>query len=82
MKRVVITGLGVVTPVGKDVPSMWASLLAGRSGVSRIDRFDAGAFDSQIAAEVKDFDPAQYLNPKAIKRTERFTQSSMDSPSK
>ena len=74
MKRVVVTGLGVVTPVGKDIPSMWEALLACRSGVGRIDRFDADAFESQIAAEVRDFDPAQYLNPKEIKRTERFTQ--------
>ena len=74
MKRVVVTGFGVITPIGKDVPSMWASLLAGRSGVGRIDRFEPSAFESQIAAEVRDFDPAQYLNPKEIKRTERFTQ--------
>ncbi len=74
MKRVVITGLGVVTPVGHDVPTMWGALLAGRSGVDRITTFDASAFDSQIAAEVKGFDPAQYLSPKEIKRSERFVQ--------
>jgi len=74
MKRVVITGLGAVTPVGNDVPTMWASLLAGHSGIDRITRFDAGALDSQIAGEVKGFDPLQYLNPKEVKRTERFTQ--------
>ena len=74
MRRVVITGLGVVTPVGNDVPTMWASLLAGRSGVGLIQSFDATAFESHIAAEVKDFDPSRYLNPKEIKRTERFVQ--------
>ncbi len=74
MKRVVITGLGAVTPVGNDVPSMWAALLAGKSGVGRIATFDPAAFDSQIAAEVKGFDPALYLNPKEIKRTEPFVQ--------
>ncbi len=74
MRRVVITGLGAVTPVGNDVPAMWASLLAGRSGVGPIQSFDAAALESRIAAEVKGFDPAQYLNPKEMKRTERFVQ--------
>ena len=74
MRRVVVTGLGAVTPVGNTVPAMWEALLAGRSGAGRIACFDPGAFDSQIAAEVKGFDPAQYLSPKEIKRTERFTQ--------
>lgn len=74
MKRVVITGLGVITPIGNDVPSMWGALLAGRGGVGPIASFDAAAFESRIAAEVKGFDPAQYLSPKEIKRTERFTQ--------
>ncbi len=74
MRRVVITGLGAITPVGNDVPSMWEALLAGKSGLSRITCFDAGAFDSQIAAEVKGFDPLAYVSPKEVKRTERFTQ--------
>ena len=74
MKRVVVTGLGVVTPVGNDVPTMWQALLAGRSGIGRITCFDAGAFESQIAGEVKAFDPARYLSPKEIKRSERFVQ--------
>jgi 3-oxoacyl-[acyl-carrier-protein] synthase II len=74
MKRVVITGLGAVTPVGNDVPAMWAALLAGTSGVARISCFDPDGLDSRIAAEVKGFDPAAYLTPKEIKRTERFVQ--------
>ncbi|MDP3722287.1 MAG: beta-ketoacyl-ACP synthase II [Candidatus Omnitrophota bacterium] len=74
MKRVVVTGLGAVTPVGNDVPAMWASLLAGHSGVGRISAFDPSSLDSQIAAEVKGFDPLAYLSPKEVKRTERFTQ--------
>ena len=74
MRRVVVTGLGVVTPVGNDVPAMWSALLAGRSGVGTIGSFDASAFESQVAAEVKGFDPSRYLSPKEIKRTERFTQ--------
>ena len=74
MRRVVVTGLGVITPVGNDVPTMWDALLAGRSGLGKITCFDASQFESQIAAEVKGFDPAQYLSLKEIKRTERFTQ--------
>ena len=74
MKRVVVTGLGAVTPVGHDVPAMWESLLAGRSGIGRIASFDPSNFDSQIAGEVRDFDPTAYVSPKELKRTERFVQ--------
>jgi len=74
MKRVVVTGLGAVTPVGNDVKTMWQALLAGRSGLARIASFDPSPLDSQIAGEVKGFDPTPYLTPKEIKRTERFTQ--------
>lgn len=74
MNRVVVTGLGVVTPVGNDVSTMWSALLSGKSGLGTISCFDASAFESQIAAEVKGFDPAQYLNPKEIKRSARFVQ--------
>ena len=74
MKRVVVTGLGAVTPVGNDVPSMWTALLAGTSGIDRIRAFDPSALDSQIAGEVKGFDPAAYLSAKEIKRSERFVQ--------
>ena len=73
-RRVVVTGLGAVTPVGNDVPTMWKSLLAGVSGIGRITAFDASAFASQIAGEVKGFDPAQYLAPKEIRRAESFVQ--------
>ncbi len=74
MRRVVVTGLGVVTPVGNNVATMWTALLAGRSGVGAITLFDPSTLESKIAAEVKGFDPARYLNPKEIKRTERFVQ--------
>ncbi len=74
MSRIVVTGVGAVTPVGNEPPAMWDSLLAGRSGLGPITSFDAAAFTSRIAAEVKAFDPAAYLNPKEIKRTERFVQ--------
>lgn len=69
-----VTGLGAITPVGNDVPSMWAALLAGKSGAGRTAGFDPTNFESQISAEVKNFDPALYLNPKEAKRTEKFTQ--------
>ena len=74
MRRVVVTGLGAVTPIGNDIPAFWEALLAGRNGVGQTTSFDATAFESQISAEVKGFDPAQYLSPKEIKRSERFVQ--------
>ncbi|MDP2912824.1 MAG: beta-ketoacyl-ACP synthase II [Candidatus Omnitrophota bacterium] len=73
-RRVVVTGLGVVSPVGNNTEAFWKSLLEGKSGVNRITRFDPTYFTSKIAAEVKDFDPAPYLSPKEIKRTDRFVQ--------
>lgn len=74
MRRVVVTGLGAVTPVGNDVPAMWASLVEGRNGIARITSFDAAPFASRIAGEVKGFDPAPYLSPKELRRAERFVQ--------
>ena len=60
-RRVVITGLGAVTPCGNSAPDTWASLVAGRSGIRRITRFDATGCTAQIAGEVRDFDPARAL---------------------
>jgi 3-oxoacyl-[acyl-carrier-protein] synthase II len=74
LRRVVVTGVGAVTPLGNEVSSMWGALLAGRSGIGRIQAFDAQAFESQIAGEVKGFEPLRYLSAKEVKRTERFTQ--------
>ncbi len=71
-QRVVITGIGVVTPVGNDTPTTWAALLAGRSGVDTISLFDHDAFKTHIAAEVKDFDPTQYLDKATARRMDRF----------
>ena len=71
-KRVVITGLGVVSPVGNDVGSFWRSLAEGKSGVGPITSFDAANFDSRIAAEVKNFDPTLYFSPKELKKSDRF----------
>jgi 3-oxoacyl-[acyl-carrier-protein] synthase II len=76
-RRVVVTGLGAVTPLGQDVPAFWNSLIAGQCGVTRITRFDPSAYDSQIAAEVKNFDPGPGLpSAKEIRRTDRFAQFS------
>lgn len=74
MRRVVVTGLGAVTALGLDVPSLWEGLLAGQSGVTRISRFDPSALPVQIAAEVKNFDATQRLDPKACRRMDPFTQ--------
>ena len=74
-RRVVITGLGVVTPVGNSVDVFWNNLIAGQCGVEKITSFDASPFDTQIAAQVKDFDPAPaFPSPKEIRRTDRYSQ--------
>ncbi|HAV42986.1 TPA: beta-ketoacyl-[acyl-carrier-protein] synthase II [bacterium] len=73
-RRVVVTGVGAVTPVGVDVSSFWDSLLTGRSGVSRITRFSLEGYRSQIAAEIKDFDPSRFLDQKDQRHMARFTQ--------
>jgi 3-oxoacyl-[acyl-carrier-protein] synthase II len=73
-KRVVVTGLGVVSPIGNSVEAFWKSLLEGRSGVRRLACFDPTHFTSKIAAEVKDFDPSAYLSAKEMKRMDRFVQ--------
>ena len=71
-RRVVVTGLGVVSPVGTGVPEAWSTILAGKSGITRITRFDPAAFSSQIAGEVKGFDPAQVLSAKEARRFDTF----------
>lgn len=76
-KRVVITGMGAITPLGNDVDSFWKNLCDGKSGIDRITRFDPEKFDTQIAAEVKDFDPQDYVDKKKAKRMDRFTQFAM-----
>jgi 3-oxoacyl-[acyl-carrier-protein] synthase II len=72
--RVVITGLGAVTPLGLDVASTWASAVAGRSGAGPITLFDAADFDTRIACEVKDWDPTVYLERKEARHTDRVVQ--------
>jgi len=74
-RRVVVTGLGVVSPLGNDLETFWSQLLAGQCGVDKIRSFDASGFDTQIAAEVKNFDPTPaFPSPKEIRRTDRFSQ--------
>jgi len=73
-KRVVVTGLGIVSPLGIGVDTFWANLTAGVSGVGRITRFDPEGYTTQIAAEVKNFDPADYFEKKEARRLDRFTQ--------
>lgn len=73
-RRVVITGMGVVAPNGIGVENFWDSLVHGRSGVRRITHFDASSYPCQIAAEVPDFDPTDYMDPKTAKRLSKFAQ--------
>lgn len=71
-RRVVVTGLGAITPLGNDVQSTWQALLDGKCGVGQITHFDASQFTTTIAAEVKVFDPEKYMDPKEAKRTDPF----------
>lgn len=73
-RRVVVTGLGMVTPLGLNVADSWSALLAGKSGVRTITAFDASQFPVKICADVKNFDPLLYLDPKEARKTEAFTQ--------
>jgi 3-oxoacyl-[acyl-carrier-protein] synthase II len=68
----VVTGLGIISPVGNGVAEAWAAIKAGRSGITAITRFDAAAFPSRIAGEVKGFDVAAYLSPKEARRYDTF----------
>eukprot|EP01031_Cornospumella_fuschlensis_P007413 gene7413-9184_t len=72
-RRVVVTGLGTVASIGHDVDTFWSSLVAGRSGIDRIKLFDPSDFACQIGAEVRDWDPAQHMDPKEARRNDRYT---------
>ena len=72
MRRVVVTGIGMVSPLGNDAKTSWENALAGKSGVSKITQFDASAFGSQIAGEVKGFEVEKYLPAKEARRFDRF----------
>jgi 3-oxoacyl-[acyl-carrier-protein] synthase II len=71
-RRVVVTGLGIVSPVGNDVATAWANITAGRSGIGPITHFDASTFPTRIAGEVRDFDPTQYVAAKDVKKMDPF----------
>ena len=71
-RRVVITGLGIISPVGIGIPAVWRNIVAGKSGITRITHFNADTMAAQIAGEVKDFDPAQFLSAKDARRMDRF----------
>ena len=80
-RRVVITGMGVMTPLGNDLETFWSNLKNGVSGIRRIEAIDPSPFDCQIGGEVRDFDPKSYFkNPKDIRRTDRFAQLAMADP--
>ncbi len=72
-RRVVITGMGAVSPVGLDIPSMWEALIAGKSGVDYISSFDTAAYETNFAAEVKDFDASTYVDRKQARHMDRFS---------
>ena len=76
-RRVVVTGLGIVSPIGNTVAEAWESCLAGKSGVVRITRFDASRLSSQIAGEVKGFDVSPYMSPKEARRMDLFIHYGM-----
>src|SRR6059058_3297957 len=71
MKRVAVTGLGAVTPIGNDAKATWQAAVAGRSGIDWIRSFDADGLPVRVAAEVKDFDPADVASPKEVRKLER-----------
>lgn len=73
-RRVVVTGLGAITPVGNDVGTMWQNMLAGKCGVDFITRFDASEYKAQLAAEVKGFDPLAYMEKKELRKMDLYTQ--------
>ena len=74
MKRVVVTGMGCITPVGNDIPTFWSSIVAGKNGIGPITRFDTTDFKAKLAAEVKDFDPNLYMEKAEIRKSDLFTQ--------
>ena len=75
-RRVVVTGVGMITPLGATVDATWEGLVAGRSGIATITRFDSKerGLEVHIAGEANDFDPLQYMDRKEVKRADRFAQ--------
>ncbi len=77
MKKAVITGLGIISPLGNSKDEFWAGIKAGRSGIKKVDRFDVSQFDAQIAGLVENFDPAAFLDKKEVRRTDPIQQYSL-----
>src|SRR3977135_3870179 len=73
-RRVAVTGMGFITPIGNDMETVWSNMVEGVSGVGLITRFDTTGFDTKIAAEVKDFDPEQYMDRKTARHIGRYCQ--------
>ena len=73
-RRVVVTGIGTISALGHTLGDFWGSLTKGRSGIARVTRFDPTDFPSKVGAEVRDFDPGKYMDPKEAKRNDRYTQ--------
>ncbi|MCD8145027.1 MAG: beta-ketoacyl-ACP synthase II [Oscillospiraceae bacterium] len=74
MRRVVVTGVGAITPIGLDVPTMWNNMLAGVCGIGRLDRIDAEAYKAKVAAQVRDFDPSPWFDKAEARKTDLYCQ--------
>src|SRR3982751_3240693 len=74
MKRVVVTGMGAITPLGNSVTEFWSNILAGKSGAGAITKFDSSKFKTQFACEVKNFHPEDFIDKKEIRKYDLFTQ--------
>ena len=72
MRRVVVTGMGIVSPVGNDIDSAWRNICEGRSGIGPVEEIDPSDFPTRIAGEVKDFDIADYMSPRDARRMDIF----------
>ena len=72
MRRVVVTGLGAITPIGNDVPAFWQALISGKNGIDKISKFDTSEFKVHLAAEVKGFDPCLYMDKSEVRKTDPF----------
>lgn len=76
-RRVVVTGLGIISPVGNSIEESWKNIVDGKTGITNITKFDAGAFASQVGGEVKGFDPKEYISPKDVRKMDPFIQYGM-----
>ncbi|MDD3165768.1 MAG: beta-ketoacyl-ACP synthase II [Oscillospiraceae bacterium] len=79
MRRVVVTGLGIISPIGNDVPTFWESLVSGKCGIGKLTRFDPTEYKPRLAAEVKDFDATKYMDKAEVRKNDLFAQYAMAS---